>query len=135
VKNYFVAFFLTLLLAACTGKPSDSDIEEQIVAFMMNDDLSRDFVSINSIEKINGFEKNSNTYIAVVRYEIEFKKSLDDFRETLTSRSGDILERMQVNIAVGVLKRQYGNFSAGQKMEETREFTFINTDNGWVLAD
>jgi hypothetical protein len=134
VKNFFVTIFFALLLTACTGKPSDSEIEEQVLASLVNV-VSRDFLAVHSLKKLNGFEKDSSTYIAVVKFEAEFKKSFQEVSDALTSLPANPIEAMQLALGVKVLKMQYGNFAAGQKMEITREFTFINTDNGWVLAD
>jgi uncharacterized metal-binding protein len=64
LKTLLLSVVLTTL-AACSGKPSVSEIRDQVVSQLQADGRGRLF-EIRNFRKRNGFRKNDRTYIADV---------------------------------------------------------------------
>lgn len=122
-----------LLLAGCSGKPSNGEIENQVVADLL--DGMEDVYQIENFEKLNGFEQSRNTYVAEVRYDIVFKKSLrevaQDFKEAF---GGSDIGNAISGLGLMGLNIKYGNFQAGHRVTKEEKILFINTENGWQIS-
>lgn len=133
MKKFIFAFILSLvcILAGCSGRPSDSEIETQITGKFLSNG-GEEIFAVENFKKTNGFEKDSKTYIADVRYELVFKKSLQELAQTLKNESQQSpFEAMGAGLGVMALKLQYGDFKAGHRVEKEEKVTFIKTENGW----
>lgn len=90
---------------------------------------------IENFEKTNGFEKDSKTYIADVKYVIVFKKGVAELSEDLKRKSqGSAFGEMGTAFGVLALQMQYGNFKAGHRVEKEDKIVFIKTENGWRIS-
>ena len=126
---------LVFLVCACTGKPSISEIEEQVVGKLLSDGADEVY-AVENFEKTNGFEKSANTYIADVKYDLVFKKGIKDFALELKSDShGSLFQQLGAGLNVMALKMQFGNFEPGQRVSRAEKVVFIKTEKGWRIDD
>lgn len=132
MKKILLVVFV-MLLASCSGKPSNGEIESQIMQ-QITDEASNELYEVIDFEKINGFEQDDRTYVASVRYDIKFKKSLKEFSAAaLKNVDENSLDGLSLNLFVAGLKHKFGDFEAGFVMTNNVDYTFIKTDNGWML--
>lgn len=125
---------LMLILLGCSGKPSDVEIESLFVENLLKDGGEQLF-QIDNFEKTNGFEKDSKNYIADVKYDLVFVKSLSEISERLVLESKhNILNSLGAGIGLLSLKVQYGNFKAGHRITKEEKVTFIKTEKGWRIS-
>lgn len=136
-----------VFLTACSGKPSDSEIETQVVAQLVDNEV-RQLASIESFTKTNGFEKDANTYVADIKYKVVFKKSLQDLaREAQqaaanNASTGDAsldkafsgAQGMINGLAMLAIQAKFGDFKRGDSLERTDRLAFIKTEKGWMLT-
>lgn len=125
-----------LTLTACSSKPSESQMKsviqdgtEEVLEFtsqMMgvgvdSKDLKlSEVIEVGKFELINGVKEGENKYIADVKYNYRFKKSVSDY-------SGD-----QRKLFEGA----FGNFTKDQETPLTKvHLTFVKGDKGWMLQD
>lgn len=147
MKRLF-AIALCLILAACSGKPSSGDIREMVTQQLINDN-NKDWIEIDHFEKVNGFEKDQNTYVVDIKYKVVFKKSLEEIAKEAQQEANNAkpntgnaavdsgltgLGGALAGIGVLALQFQHGNFKAGDSFEKTDQVVFIKTDNGWQLG-
>lgn len=142
-----VILAICIVLSACSGKPSVSQIREQVLEQIVTDS-NRELIAISDFDKTNGFEKDQNTYVVNIKYKVTFKKSLQELARDLQqdaksgSPTGNTAVDKQLNDVGGALAGigiiamgfQYGDFRAGDSFEKTDKVVFIKTDNGWRLA-
>ncbi|MFD0949909.1 hypothetical protein ACFQ0F_05825 [Paraperlucidibaca wandonensis] len=135
MKKLTFLFVLIFALIGCSDKPSDNEIEEQIVGNLLSNGGDEIF-RIENFEKTNGFEKDSKTYIADVKYELVFKKSLHEVAQQLKQESQESpFGRMGAELGVMALKMQFGSFEAGHKVSKEEKISFNKTENGWQVAE
>lgn len=128
-----VPVILSLLLAGCSGKPSDSEIESAIVGKFLADGGDQ-ILQVENYQKINGFEKDSKTYIADVRYDLIFKKSIKELAQQLKQETnGSPREALEAGLTIKLFQMQYGDFEAGHRLTQERKVTLIKTENGWRI--
>jgi len=133
MKRLMYLIIALLILSGCSGKPSNRDIETQIKANLLEDGGEALF-QIENFEKTNGFEKSKNIYIADVKYELVFKKGLDELTDDIKQTSeNSVLEAMGAGLGVMALSMKYGNFKAGHRVPIEDKVTFIKTEKGWLL--
>lgn len=124
-----------LLLAGCSGKPSRSQMEEQVVAHLTSG-RGGELFRIENFEKLNGIKKDDVTYVAEVRYDLVFKKGLKEVERQLNGASQDSpLGALAAGFGAMALRLQYGEFEAGQRIPKADKVTFLKTDNGWRLEE
>ncbi|MDF1762998.1 MAG: lipoprotein [Oleibacter sp.] len=130
---YIFALSLAFILSGCSGKPSDGEIEKQITGNLLSDGGDEIFI-VENFKKTNGFEKDSKTYIADVKYELVFKKGLQELAQLLEKESqSSPFGAMGASLGMMALQMQYGNFKAGHRVEKEEKVTFIKTENGWRI--
>jgi len=130
-----VFLFAILLLTGCSGKPSNDEIEEQVVGNLLSDG-GEEIFQIENFKKINGFEKDSKTYIADVKYDLVFRKGIKELAKHLKQESkGSPLGAFGAGFGIMALQMQYGNFKAGHRVTKEEKVTFIKTENGWRISE
>lgn len=122
---------LALVLAGCSGKPSEGVIKEQVTAKLLADGNDQVY-EVNNFKKINGIPQDDNNYIAEVAYDLRFKVDLEDAGDALQSKSSNVFAGGLKAMALGV---KYGPFKAGDMLHFEEKIPFIRTDNGWQVKD
>jgi hypothetical protein len=134
MKNVLLLAAL-ITLAACSGKPSVSEIREQVASQMQADGRDRLF-EIRNFRKRNGFRKDERTYIADVEYELVFRKSLADLQAELEKEAQDSPFRaLSSSVEIVAMKLKFGNFKAGDHITRQAKLTLIRTEQGWRIQD
>jgi len=135
MRKLSVLFALFLILSGCSGKPSDNDIEKQIVGYLLSDG-GNEIVQVENFEKINGFKKGLKTYVADIKYDLVFKKGIKELTQQLKNESqGTPLGAMEARLAIEMLQMQFGSFEAGHRILKDEKVTFIKTENGWQISE
>ncbi len=135
MKKLPLLFALFLILSGCSGKPGDNEIEKQIVENLLRDGGDEIF-QVENFKKTNGFEKDSKTYIADVKYDLVFKKGIKELAQQLKKESqGTLFGAMGAGLGVMALQMQFGNFKAGHRVLKEEKVTFIKTENGWRISE
>lgn len=70
MKKFVSLFAILFLLSACSEKPSDSQIETALAAYLHKHNNN---LEVKDFKKTNGSEKDAKTYIADVEYYINIK--------------------------------------------------------------
>lgn len=146
----------TLLFSGCSEKPTDADkIENLYKAYVTKSEggklLYDKILDIQHFTKINGLDKDANTYIAEVTLDRVFKidsKNIPNLltKDQLTKIFGrdDIfsniprLELMSSNNLTTnppSIYSLYAHFKAGDSLESCSKFgiEIVKTDNGWIV--
>lgn len=124
-----------LILAGCSGKPSSNEMAQQIEASLQGNG-GADLFKIENFQKLNGFEKDNNTYIADVRYDLVFKKGIKEIAQQLQQDAKTSpLGTFAAGFGVLALQMQYGEFKAGHRVPKEDKVTFIHTENGWRIDE
>lgn len=126
-------YLLVILLVGCSGKPTDSEVEQQMVGNILSGGGSEIF-QVENFQKVNGFEKDENTYIADVKYDLVFKTGVKDMAQQLEQKSeASPFSKLGAGLGIMALQMQYGNFEAGHRVTKEDKVTFIKTENGWRI--
>lgn len=129
---------VALSLAGCSDKPSNHILEQQIVQQVMgggaHEVLADPIVKVENFEKVNGFRKDSKTYIADLKYDLVFQKSLKEIAQQMKKEEAD----SPFSVAIGsggvlILKMQFGDFEAGYRVTKKEKVTFLKTEKGWRI--
>ena len=118
-----------LLLAACANRPSDGEIQRQVIEQLLREGSS--LYIVENFRKANGFEPGQNVYVAEVEYDLVFQKSLADLALNLRDRNDPLLAGLDL-VALGL---RYGQFQAGERRHRAKQVTFHKTEQGWLLQD
>ncbi len=131
----FIWVAVLLILAGCSGKPGTSEIKDQFVEQIEILGLGK-AIKIDNFEKTDGASKNGNTYIAYVKYDLVFKKSLKQIARLLEKETQDTpLRAMQANVLIMGLQMRYGNFKAGYRVAKQDKVVMVKTEKGWRMED
>lgn len=125
-----------LLVVGRSNKPSESEMELQIYSAFVETSDAQLFQFIN-FEKINGFQQDDGrVYIADIRYELEFKKGIEEIEQDLKIQfKKDIVGSIGSGLNAMALKIKYGDFKTGDSITYEEKKTFIKTENGWLLQE
>lgn len=138
-----ISFVVLLLLAVtaygCSSKPDASYVEKEVKAAFASVNLDK-VTEIKNFKKVNGFEKDSNTYVVDVTYDILLKVSARNFFAKLKELGAEnkmVREMLPMNmVSEQVTSAIFGsNFKEGDERTITQQLTFIKTDNGWIVPD
>ena len=111
-------------LAYAQDRPDHKNALAQIMS-----QLSDPSYSITKLQYANGFEKDQNNYIVFTTYTRVFKVSSSTFAKSI-SDSDNPLMRWAQSVAVSSV---YGHFEPGDSFDESAQFRFLRTENGWLL--
>lgn len=126
---------LLCVLWGCSGKPSNSDIQEQVEKVVLSEGRDKIF-SVSDFEKVNGFSNASNVYTADIKYNLVFKVGLSELQDNIRSEAEDSgLGEFASVIGGAAMLFTFGNFKSGDKVQRQEKVEFIKTDNGWMISD
>jgi hypothetical protein len=111
-------------LARAQDRPDHKNALTQIMS-----QLSDPSYSITKLQYANGFEKDQNNYIVLTTYTRVFNVSSSTFAKSI-SDSDNPLVRWAQSVAVSSV---YGHFEPGDSFDESAQFRFLRTENGWLL--
>ena len=120
---------LALLLTACSSKPDDALIAQQVTARLLQQHGSAIFEVVD-IKKVNGIVRDDNHYEAEMEYDLRFLVDLKDATERLQAKSGSIFSAGLEATALGL---SYGNFKKGDTLHKTEWVYFVRSEQGWML--
>jgi len=112
------------LFIGCSNKPSDKEIEEQLIENFDASGISN-MIEIEAFYKMNGYKENENTYVATVRYMMRFKYGLDELQ---TPNQG-LFDRFFIM----AFRMKFGNFKKDDRGIVERDISLKKTDNGWHI--
>jgi len=128
-----------VLLAGCSNKPSESVMADQI-EHSINQQFGVEFIEVEDLEKINARKNGDDKYIADLAFDIEYTKSLAEVGAAMREDSPAHPNAPQVmtqvllsSFATMGLKAAFGDFKKGDKKHVENQFTFVKSENGWVL--
>lgn len=124
-----IAFGLLLLLSACSSKPDDALIAQQVSAALLQRHNGAIFEVIN-LRKVNGIVRNDNRYDAEVAYDLRFRVDLQDAAPLLQQHSGSIFA---AGVEATTLGLNYGNFKAGDTLHKQEWVHFVRSEQGWLI--
>jgi len=135
--NYLLLTILIVTLSACSGTPSESAMGKQVEG-ALNKSMKTEFVKVENVEKQNSRQDGNNVYIADLKYDIKFTKSVDDVVSALTQGSNPLmtsglglrLMRSQISMK---LKSTFGNFKPSDVRHAKDTFKFAKSEKGWIL--
>ena len=120
-----------LLLAACSMKPSDEMISQQVQQQLMQR-YGDTIFEVANFKKINGITRDDNHYDAEVEYEMRFLVNLEDATDALQKKSGSIFAAGMEATALGLT---YGNFKKGETISKKEWVKFVRSEQGWMLDE
>lgn len=124
---------LSLALVACSGKPSDRQIEQLVSAVILSDGGAETY-ELSDFEKTNGLAKNEQLYIADIRYQLTFKKGFDELSDQVINEPGDSpFETVGAGFKLMTMRMQFGDFKAGDSIIKEDRVQLVNTEEGWRL--
>lgn len=127
-----IYLLIAVFFAGCSGTPGENEIEDQLVASLEKNGLDKIY-EVENLEKVNGYEKDERTYIAIVKYDVEFKIGFEELADKFDNGENSGREYVQ-NYRTSVnLYTSFGEFQKGDQFEVKKELKFIDTDNGWRL--
>lgn len=127
--KHFVVFLAVLMLTACSSKPDDALIAQQVTASLLQQHGGTIFEVVN-IKKVNGITQDDNHYEAEMEYDLRFLVDLKDAADRLQAQSGSIFSAGLEATALGL---RYGNFRKGDTLHKKEWFYFVRSEQGWLL--
>lgn len=138
LKSALSLILLIFLFAGCSGKPSQSTIEELYVKnAKKNSGFWGQITDIKNFSVKDGLMKDNVTYIADVSYDLVFKMNFDD---AVKLKEKDVNmyvphgrtrhEQAEVELSLGLGRKQFG---AGDKISQDDKVKLIKKDKGWSL--
>lgn len=125
----FAVLIIAVLLTACSMKPSDELIAQQVTAQLLQQHGSAIFEVVN-IKKVNGISRDDNRYEAEVEYDLRFLVDLKDATERLQAKNGSIFSAGMAATALGL---SYGNFKKGDTLHKKEWVYFVRSEQGWLI--
>jgi len=134
VGKRIVLAMLALILVACSGKPSDSEVErlfsEQNKTFGLDKILG-----FEHVHRINGYEQEGQRYIVEMQFDVVMKMGYQEVVEELRRDAPDtFMGRAQLDHNLEVLDKEYGRFQKGDRFTKKRQMALQRTEAGWVLV-
>lgn len=118
-----------MLLSACSMKPSDEMVAQQLTAQLLQRHSAAIF-EVANVKKVNGISRDKNHYDAEVEYELRFVVDLKDATERLQKQSGSIFAAGMEATALGLT---YGNFQQGDTLHKKEWVHFVRSEQGWLI--
>lgn len=120
---------LAVLLTACSMKPSDEMIAQQVEQQLL-ERYGDTIFEVANFKKLNGIARDDNLYEAEVEYQMRFLVDLKDASEALQQKSGSIFAAGMEATALGIT---YGNFKKGDTITKKEWVKFVRSEKGWLI--
>lgn len=133
MTRLFALILLTGLLTACANKPSEQELQK-LLAQGLCAEGPQAFCAVENLHKDNGYWKDDQHYVAEVRYELVFSKSLRDVAIEAERQPGGPLDKLTQGLGLMSLGLMYGDFKAGDRLPRTQALTLLKTEQGWRIV-
>ena len=120
---YILVAAAALWLTGCGQGPSDAELRARLLAGLAGS-VPRDVVAIENVRAIDTGDRRNDRYTALVSYTLRFLRGLPEVREA---------PEISRTEAIRLLLR-YGDFRAGDQLEQTRRVTLQRSGERWVMA-
>ena len=128
--KYLCLVLAMLALAACSDKPSSSEVTDQVKELLLGEPMAH----VDHLKQINGYKKDSNYYVAVINYHITMLESFDQMTKEASSVKTDSKSAIASGFGLFALSLKFGGrFQKGSEFEVTDNYLFLKTDKGWIL--
>jgi hypothetical protein len=124
----FAPLLMLLLLTACSAKPSNEMVAQQVTAQLLQRHSVVIYEVVN-LKKVNGIARDNSHYDAEVEYELRFLHDLKDAAEQL-QRGGNLFA---AGLEATTLGLTYGNFQRGDTRQEREWVHFVRSEQGWLI--
>ncbi|MCW8919481.1 MAG: hypothetical protein OQL08_11795 [Gammaproteobacteria bacterium] len=125
-----VALLLLLIgLTACSTKPNDEVIAQQVTAALLQRHSAAIFEVVN-LKKVNGIVRDNHHYEAEMAYELRFLVDLQGAAARLQQQSGSIFA---AGLEASALGLAYGNFKKGDTLPRREWIKFVRSEQGWLI--
>ncbi len=127
----FALLLVAILLSACSMKPSDEIISQQVQQQLLQR-YGDTIFEVTNFHKLNGIARDDNRYEAEVEYDLRFLVDLKDASEALQQKSGSIFAAGMEATALGLA---YGNFKKGDTIHKREWVKFVRSEKGWLIDE
>lgn len=127
----FAVLLALALLTACSMKPSDELVAQQLTAQLLQRHNAAIF-EVVSVKKVNGIERDKNHYDAEMEYKLRFLVDLQDAAARLQQQNGSIFAAGLEATALGLA---YGNFKKGDTLQKKEWVHFVHSEQGWLIDE
>jgi hypothetical protein len=127
----FAVLLVAVLLTACSMKPSDEAVAQQVTAHLLQRH-SGIIYEVIDFKKLNGISRNNNVYDAEVEYKLRFLVDLTDASERLQYNSSNIFA---AGLEATTLGLAYGNFKKGDTIYKKEWIHFVRSEQGWLIEE
>lgn len=131
MRRLLPLIFMALALTACSNRPDEQAIRQQVTERLYQQHGTAIFEVVN-LRKTNGIPRDDNTYIAEVEYELRFKVDLEQAASALQKQSGSIFSAGMQAASLGVT---YGDFKAGDTLQRKERVRFVRAEKGWLIDE
>ena len=123
-----------LLLAGCSNKPGDEEIESLLREEVLSEGLG-DLFTLENFSRTNGFRESDNVYIVDVEYDLVFQKGFAEVVEEIRADpTGPKYGVFGSKLILAAIQSSFGQFEAGDKIHKPEKVTLHNTEKGWRIA-
>lgn len=129
--RWMLALIVSVLLAACSSKPSDGEVEEAVRIAYTSSNPELTYFDIVSVKRRNGYEGEGGTYVVEVVVTYQSTISYADFREKALASPAAARDRGSVEFQLRVLREKDGDFPAGKRTESAERLALVKTEKGW----
>jgi hypothetical protein len=132
IINTLLLLLILLFLSACSNTPADGDIEKQVRASFQSDGQDT-LYEVTSVNKVNGRKTSEGEYLAEVEYTLKFKIGLQQLAVQMQKEIKGFGDVFEMQMALDMLKVQYGVFKAGDVRTNKQEVLFVKSEQGWQI--
>lgn len=134
MKKWFIPL-LALWLYGCYAGPGEEAIQHQVTAKLQSD-TDDNLFEISDFAILGKEERMEGVYLIKVSYQLHFKLGLDQLQvlhdeDLVYDRVGPFQQEMRLM----ELERKYGEFEAGQVLQQETDVWMMKTEQGWRLAE
>jgi hypothetical protein len=131
--RFLALLSLTLLITACSGKPSSGELE-RILLIELKADTPQAIYKVENFKKIDGLAQDATHYNADISYELVFTKSLKEVAQQAENAPGGPLDKLGSGMNLVTLSLLYGDFKVGDRLPRQQTLNLVKSENGWRLA-
>lgn len=131
MRRLLFVLVIALFLAACSSKPDEETIRQQVTE-KLEQQYGTAIFDVTNLHKTNGIPRDDNTYIAEVEYDLRFKVSLDEATSALQKQSGSIFS---AGMQAATLGMTYGDFKKGDTIHRKERVRFVRAEKGWLIDE
>ena len=123
---------LCLLVAACSGTPSEERVRSQVVASLTGHGADELF-DVEGFKVVGGHQQDDGTYVAQVHYDLVLKKGVNKLPKELEADPKLIRTVLKLGRALARAVINGTPIHAGTHVPVDDEVTLMKGADGWVL--